>query len=126
MQGGASALSIARTGGGDKIPLHSLRRAARCAVPQGADGLACRARSAAREPAAPPRRGPETALAGRSGGVRVIAWSAAVVQLELHRMRGHAKARDLLELQSHVGVDHVVGEHAPAGEELAIPVEVLE
>src|SRR6516164_2342015 len=57
---------------------------------------------------------------------RLITWSAAVIQLQLHRVRRHAEARDLLLLQAHVRVDDVVGEHAAAREELAILVEVLE
>src|SRR5438309_2079452 len=52
--------------------------------------------------------------------------SAAVVQLQLHRVRRHAELRDLLELEARVRVDDVVGEHAAAGEELPIPVQVLE
>src|SRR6187549_1224653 len=52
--------------------------------------------------------------------------SAAVVHVELDRMSRHAEARDFLCLQSDVSIDHVVGEHATAGQELAVLVEVLE
>ncbi|MEY3839648.1 MAG: hypothetical protein RIR08_381, partial [Pseudomonadota bacterium] len=41
-------------------------------------------------------------------------------------MGGHAEPRDFLHLQIDVGVEQVVGEHAAAGEELAVLVEVLE
>jgi hypothetical protein len=52
--------------------------------------------------------------------------NARVVHVELDRVGGHAEARDLLHLQRDVGVDHVVAEHAAAGQELAILVQVLE
>src|SRR6188474_1060615 len=52
--------------------------------------------------------------------------STAVVHVELDRMSGHAEARDFLCLQSDVSIDHVVGEHAAPGQELAILVEVFE
>src|SRR6187549_2613470 len=52
--------------------------------------------------------------------------STAVVHVELDRMSGHAEARDFLCLQSDVSVDHVVGEHTTARQELAILVQVFE
>src|SRR4051812_2929589 len=52
--------------------------------------------------------------------------SAAVVHVELHRMSAHAEARHFLELQADVSVDHVVGEHTTAGEELPVLVELLD
>src|SRR5487761_716387 len=52
--------------------------------------------------------------------------SAAVVQLHLHRVGRHAKPRHLLHLQADVSVDHVIGEYAAAGEELAILVEIVD
>src|SRR6187200_1975762 len=52
--------------------------------------------------------------------------STAVVHVELDRMSGHAEARDFLCLQSDVSIDHVVGEYAAPGQELAILVEMLE
>ena len=49
-----------------------------------------------------------------------------VVHVELDGMRGHAKTRDLVHLECDVGIDHVVAEDASAGEELTIPIEVLD
>src|SRR5438874_11304265 len=54
------------------------------------------------------------------------ATSGRVVHLELDRMRRHAEARDLLHLQLDVGVDHIVGEHTAAREELAVLVDRIE
>ena len=41
-------------------------------------------------------------------------------------MRRHAEARDFLHLEFDVGVNHLVGEHAAAGEEFAIFVQIVE
>src|SRR5690348_5986486 len=53
-------------------------------------------------------------------------WLQAVVHLEFERMRGHAERGQLFFLQRDVGIEHVVGEHAAAREELAILVELFE
>src|SRR6202035_1279468 len=74
-------------------------------------------------PTRPPQ--PDVTLASEKL-CRLITPSAAVVQLQLYRVRGHAEFRDLLQLEVGVGVDDVVGEHAAAGEELTVFVEVLE
>src|SRR5581483_12489543 len=52
--------------------------------------------------------------------------SAAVIELQLDRMCRHAEAGDFLHLQGHVGIDHIVGEHATAGQELAIAIQMLQ
>src|SRR6188508_2924976 len=66
------------------------------------------------------------ASAPPEASLSLTAASAAVVHVELDRMSGHAEARDFLCLQSDVSVDHVVGEHTTARQELAVLVEVLE
>jgi len=48
-----------------------------------------------------------------------------VIHFQLNRMRGHAKARDLLHLQANVSVDHVIREHAATSQKLAILVQML-
>src|SRR6185369_3350935 len=52
--------------------------------------------------------------------------SRGVVHVELDRMRGHAKARDLGHLQLDVGIDIGIGEHATLREERTVLVEVAQ
>src|SRR5205814_1018297 len=59
----------------------------------------------------PPARSPQPdATLASEECRRLMSPSAAVVQLQLHRVRRHAELRDLLELEARVGVDDVVGE----------------
>src|SRR5438270_10429987 len=50
----------------------------------------------------------------------------AVIHLVFHRMRRHPKPRDLFHLECDIRVDHIVGEYASAGQELSVPVEIVE
>src|SRR5687767_6008726 len=50
----------------------------------------------------------------------------AVIHLELYRMGRHAEGGQLFLLERHVGVQHVVREHAAAREEFAVLVELLQ
>src|SRR5262249_58267009 len=52
--------------------------------------------------------------------------SEAVIHCEFDWMRGHPEVRDLLHLQLDVGIEHVVREHAAAGEKFASLVQVFE
>src|SRR4029079_188373 len=52
--------------------------------------------------------------------------SEAVVHLVLDRMRRHPEASDLLHLELDVRVEHVVGEDAAAGKELAVAGKAVE
>src|SRR5262245_1510174 len=49
-----------------------------------------------------------------------------VVHVELDRVGGHAKARDLIHLERRVCVEHFCGEHTAAREELPVLVEAFE
>lgn len=49
-----------------------------------------------------------------------------IVHIELDRVRRHSETRDFIHLERDVGIDHVVAEDASAGEELTIPIEVLD
>src|SRR5215471_7296177 len=52
--------------------------------------------------------------------------SDRVIHLVLDRMRRHAEARDLLQLQLDVRIDEVVTEHAARLDEAAVLVQRLE
>src|SRR5579862_5271762 len=52
--------------------------------------------------------------------------SQGVIHVELDGMCGHAQPRHVLHLESDVGVNHVIGEHTAALQELPVLVQVLE
>src|SRR5690606_4850635 len=74
-------------------------------------------------PARPPP--PEPAAAG-SRRRTWLTTSQAVVHVELDRVGGHAQTLHFAFLLGQVGIDHVVAEHAAAGQELAVLVQRLE